>query len=281
MAWSGYSGGFITTAVNLPAAANGQNVQFRWRMGSDSSVLREGWRIDNVTIQDCLPSPTPTATVGTFTISGTVGQCNATGPSGILLPGVTMSLTGAASASTTTDGSGNYSFTGLAGGNYTVTPSKAARPPGTAGINTTDVIAVQRHFLIISLLTGCRLSAADCASPSGITTADVIAIQRYFLFLTTGIGNVGKYSFNPVNRSYAPLGSNQGGQNYDTIVFGDVATPFAFPRPAEPPPAEAPSAGKGTAVSAPDVSMDRSRTTLTAPVATSESVSTSKAARER
>ena len=49
-AWSGYSGGFITTVVNLPAAALGQSVQFRWRCGSDSSVGNTGWYIDTVNI---------------------------------------------------------------------------------------------------------------------------------------------------------------------------------------------------------------------------------------
>jgi hypothetical protein len=248
MAWSGNSGGFVTTVVNLPAAIDGQNVQLRWRMGSDSSVSREGWRVDNISILDCLPSPTPsptptataTATVSpTFTLSGTVGQCNISGPSGIPLPGVTMTLTGGASGSTTTDGSGYYSFSDLAGANYTLTPSKAARPPGSSGINTTDVVAVQRHFLLISLLSGCRLTAADCATPAGITTADIVAIQRYFLSLSSGIGNVGKYSFTPANRTYTPLGNNQTAQNFDTIVFGDVATPFAFPRPLDPPFGEA------------------------------------------
>ena len=49
-AWSGYSGGFITTTVDLPAAALGQTVQFRWRCGSDSSVGNTGWYIDTVTV---------------------------------------------------------------------------------------------------------------------------------------------------------------------------------------------------------------------------------------
>jgi hypothetical protein len=220
------------------------------------------------------PSPTATATATatvppTFSISGTVGQCNSTGPSGTLLPGVTMTLTGAASSSTTTDASGNYSFSGLFGGNYTVTPSKAARPPGSSGINTTDVIAVQRHFLLISLLSGCRLTAADCAAPVGITTADVIAIQRYFLVLSTGIGNVGKYSFTPANIAYTPLNGNQTGQNFATVVFGDVATPFAFPREGEPPPNE-PIIDNDTTVTLPDISPNQAKTTSTAPVKASQ-----------
>ena len=49
-AWTGNSGGFITTTVNLPAAVIGHNVQFRWRMGSDMSVSSTGWRIDSVSL---------------------------------------------------------------------------------------------------------------------------------------------------------------------------------------------------------------------------------------
>jgi hypothetical protein len=54
--------------------------------------------------------------VPTYSISGSV--------SGAVLSGVTMSLSGASTGSATTDASGNYSFTGLSNGNYTVTPSK-------------------------------------------------------------------------------------------------------------------------------------------------------------
>ncbi len=51
-AWSGNSGGFVTTTVNLPAAAAGQTVQLRWRFGSDSSVGYPGWYVDTISIND-------------------------------------------------------------------------------------------------------------------------------------------------------------------------------------------------------------------------------------
>ncbi len=51
-AWTGSSGGFITTTANLPAAAAGNNVQLRWRMGSDTSVAATGWRVDTVQVSD-------------------------------------------------------------------------------------------------------------------------------------------------------------------------------------------------------------------------------------
>ena len=49
-AWSGSSGGFITTTVNLPPAAAGQNIRLRWRLGSDSSVGMTGWYVDTIAI---------------------------------------------------------------------------------------------------------------------------------------------------------------------------------------------------------------------------------------
>jgi hypothetical protein len=139
-----------------------------------------------------------------------------------------MTLTGTASGSTLTDAGGNYSFTGLpSGGNYTVTPTKAARVPGSANINTVDVIATQRHFLNLGTpLSGCRLTAADVNGDTAIDTIDVIAIQRFFLGLSTGIANTGMYKFTPVNRFYVEIVTNQTGQNYDTLVFGDVASSF-------------------------------------------------------
>ena len=59
-----------------------------------------------------------------------------------------------------------------------------------------------------------------------VTTQDVIAVQRFFNGLTTAIANVGKYKFTPASRTYTGITTNQTGQNYDTLVFGDVAAGF-------------------------------------------------------
>jgi hypothetical protein len=50
MAWSGNSGGYVNSVVNLPAAANGQNIQLQWRMASDTSIAATGVMIDDVVI---------------------------------------------------------------------------------------------------------------------------------------------------------------------------------------------------------------------------------------
>jgi hypothetical protein len=70
------------------------------------------------------------------------------------------------------------------------------------------------------------LTAADVNGYTFVDTVDVIAVQRFFLTLSTGIGNTGKYKFNPASRSYPGVVTNQTGQNYDALIFGDVATPF-------------------------------------------------------
>jgi PKD repeat protein len=82
--WSGSSGGFTNTLINLPPAAFGQNVQFKWRCGTDSSVSRPGWWIDNilvnslsccVAIRPMLLSPRIDSGSGFFTciVSGSPG----------------------------------------------------------------------------------------------------------------------------------------------------------------------------------------------------------------
>ena len=73
-----------------------------------------------------------------FSISGTV--------TGKVSSGVTIKLTGAASDTTVTDTTGDYIFTGLSNGTYTITPSKSGykfRPKKKkVTINNADVAGV-------------------------------------------------------------------------------------------------------------------------------------------
>ena len=176
---------------------------------------------------------TPTPTPGPVTISGTISYCSNPVPPPVA--GATLTLTGDAQNSTLSDALGSYTFSSLISGyNYTVTPTKSSLTPASVGINTIDVIAVQRHFLSLTLIPpGCRLTAADVNTDANINTVDVVAIQRFFLALSTGIANVGKYQFAPVSRTYPAVTGNQANQNFDALIFGDVAAGFAD-RPISP-----------------------------------------------
>ena len=175
------------------------------------------------------PTPSPTPTPVTLNISGHINYC--TNPSMPAVPGVSLNAIGTTTGSASTDGSGNYTISGLTlGGTYTVTPTKADLTPGCSGcgINTSDVIAIQQHYLLYTSLTGCALAAADVDGNNMVNTVDVLAVQRFYLGSSQNIANVGKYKFTPVNRTYPSLVSDQTGQDYDALVFGDVVTVFTF-----------------------------------------------------
>jgi hypothetical protein len=179
-------------------------------------------------------------------------------------------LTGDATASVLTDSSGNYEFSALPSrGTYTVTPSKAALLPTSAGINTSDVIAVQRYYLGLG-----TLACPECGDVTGngrVDTSDVVAIQRFFLGQPFGTANVGKYKFTPASRNYVATATDQPNQDYSACVLGDVASNFVH----RPVGGSSPDvAGEGevpatvAAVSLPNGSVDASVTNFTAEVTT-------------
>lgn len=57
--WSGNSGGFVTTSLNLPKAWAGQMLRLRWYLSHDRNRSRAGWHLDSVvmteTILQCQP----------------------------------------------------------------------------------------------------------------------------------------------------------------------------------------------------------------------------------
>ena len=138
------------------------------------------------------------------------------------MPGVTIRLNGVPVG--ITGCYGNYQVNQSQSG--TITPFKARETPGSPSINTIDVVAVQRHFLVIGPpLSGCRLTAADVNGDGSVNTTDVIAIQRFYLGLSTGIANVGTYQFTPPGFFlcyYQPY------NDFDTLIIGDVATGFVY-----------------------------------------------------
>jgi hypothetical protein len=205
-------------------------------------------------------------------VSGNVSYCS--DPNLAPVPNVTLTVNGDTTTSVVSDTLGDYLFPALeAGWSYTVTPTKNGRVPGSSGITTEDVIAIQQHILQITPLTRCRLQAADVNGDNGVNTVDRIAVERFYLGMTTGTANVGRYRFAPANRTYPTILTDQTDQNYDTLVFGDVAPPFVedLDGPVSPAGDNAPSSPAPAAVAAlslPNVSASLSVTSFTAPVTT-------------
>ncbi len=51
-AFTGNSGGFVKTTINLASYAGMANIKFRFRFGSDASVNAVGWYVDDILLQD-------------------------------------------------------------------------------------------------------------------------------------------------------------------------------------------------------------------------------------
>jgi len=124
-------------------------------------------------------------TAANFSVSGQVTS-NGSG-----LSGATVALCGASSATTITDTNGNYAFTGLANGSYTVTPSKtgltfnpASIPQTVSGADITGVncIATPTQASTYSIsgqvtangsgLSGVGVALSGASSATTITDAD-------------------------------------------------------------------------------------------------------------
>ncbi len=159
----------------------------------------------------------------TWSISGTISGAGGSG--------ATVALTGTASANTTADASGNYSFSGLTAGPYSVTPSKAgytfspASQPATisnANIAALNFSTLYRISGTISGGSGATVALTGTASAS--TTAD--ASGNYSL---GGLAN-GSYTvtpslagdiFSPASQPVTVSGANVPGVNF--TAFSSVA----------------------------------------------------------
>ena len=166
------------------------------------------------------------AAATTYFISGTIS-----GPGG---SGATVKLSGAANSTTTADGSGNYSFSNLANGSYTVTPSSvgytftpANQNVTVSGANVTGVnfsSAAATTYFISGTISGPGGSGATVklsGAANSTTTADGSG-NYSFSNLANGSytvtpSNVG-YTFSPTNQNVTVSGANVTGVNFSSAA---------------------------------------------------------------
>jgi YVTN family beta-propeller protein len=108
---------------------------------------------------------TTSAAIVTYTISGQV-TLNGNG-----LSGVTMTLTGSSSGTTTTDSFGNYSFTVNAGGSYAVTPSLPNYTFSPPSATFSSLSANQTANFTASIVTETTVVTAGFPLALGVNTA--------------------------------------------------------------------------------------------------------------
>lgn len=134
-----------------------------------------------------------------------------------------MTLSGDLEETVFSDVDGNYVFPDLPMElNYTVSISKPKLSAQSGRIDTTDVIAIQRHFLGLGDLPDCEMLVADVNRDNAINTIDISAVQRFSLGIPAGTAHTGEFYVFPNTRVYIGVASDQANQNYLAMPFGDV-----------------------------------------------------------
>ena len=191
-AWSGLSGGttaaptYITSTINLPAAANGQPIKLRWRAATDNSAVAAG---------------AAGVRVDTVVVSGSSYVCNSQTCSVTCPANITTPATGPSGAVV------NYppaTPTGSCGVlNYSV-PSGSTFPVGTTTVNVTGANAATCSFTVTVTGGSCTLTCpANIAKPND--PGQNGAVVTYPAPSTTG--SCGTVNCSPASGSFFPVGT--------------------------------------------------------------------------
>ncbi len=128
----------------------------------------------------------------TYSISGTITS------SGTGTSGVTIALSGASTGTATTDASGNYSFTGLANGSYTVTPSKTGftfNPTSSAQtVNSANITGVNFAGTVNSSSSGWIESSIWTAGSVTTSFGQTTATLNTSTTITNNLISLGTYT---------------------------------------------------------------------------------------
>lgn len=151
------------------------------------------------------------------TTSTTSGNSISGGVSGTALSGVLIKLSGAATASTTTDASGNYSFTGLANGSYTVAPAAT----GIIFRPASSVVTLSGANISGNNFTETASSAAT-SSVSGVVSGAV----AQNVTITLGGANSGSV-LSDSSGNYSFSGLAAGNYTLTPSIAGDIFSPVS------------------------------------------------------
>jgi hypothetical protein len=171
-----------------------------------------------------------TAAALTFSISGTISP--ATNGSG-----ATVTLSGPSAGTATADVNGNYTFTGLSNGSYTVTPSKtnftfapASTPVTVNNANVTGInftATSSGSFSITGTITPTASGTGATVTLSGAASATVTANSSgVYTFSALGNGSYtvtptkSGFTFAPVNQAVTISGANVTGINFTATAAG-------------------------------------------------------------
>ncbi len=222
-------GGFTTTGIITgPTQDTLVKINFTVKQGANGNGM---FTIDQLTddVSDATAGSATfsTNTGGGYDVSGTIQYFQ----NQKAVPSADVSLNG---NFTITDNSGQFSFSQIPGGNYSLKPAKT----GDVGnsVSPFDASMVLRFAVGLISLTPYQQIAADVSGNGSISPFDASYILRYSVGLISSFPVGADWGFvpnsfvidennwneAPDSIDYSPLNSNQTGQDFTGIVYGDV-----------------------------------------------------------
>lgn len=244
------NGWLIALAGPQPLAGDGVLVYLRFRVRldvaeNDSSALTFGQAMLNE------GNPAAITRDGSIRIRGLrlAGAVIYQGTA-VPIPQTRLQLSGQVFSSFVTDENGNYHFTQLPVGTITLKPLKT----GDQGkcISPFDAALVLQYAVGINQLSPYQLIAADVSGDSTVNSYDASLIMRYAVklekkfpimadsldcwdFIPKNLPvDISNWYSHPDSLLFAPLASDQFGQDFIGIVVGDVSQNWVHPAPAAP-----------------------------------------------
>ena len=197
---------------NLTSASAGPGLQAQL---NDTAPTTDRWNLAAVEI---LPAVTQTSWSVTGTLSPSSGGA-----------GATLTLSGTAAATTTADSAGNYIFSSLANGSYTVTPAKSGYAFAPANQSVT--------------VSGANVTGINFAAQPVVVSGNVSGATGVTIMLTGGATTttdaLGNYTFSPVASGTYTVTPAKSGYTFtpasqSVIVSGASVTGVNFPAQAVP-----------------------------------------------
>jgi choice-of-anchor B domain-containing protein len=171
-AWCGDPQDWVNSVADLTAWA-GQTARFRFRLGTNSSVAREGWYLDELKLQGCVGNPTPSLSINDV-VAVEADAHDAPDHSPLLTLAVTLS---APSAQTVTVNWATADGTATAGVDYTPGAGTLTFLPGATvqPIDVTmlpDALAEPAETLFVNLSGATGATIADAQGVATILDND-------------------------------------------------------------------------------------------------------------
>ena len=172
-------------------------------------------------------SPTPTPSVGSNTGNSPAGPRLVGGSinyrtTSTKIAGVTVSSVGPSSMQATTDANGDYLVAIFIDGLHTVTPSRSEQ---VNGISSFDAAYIAQCATGLRAMSDCPLPAADTSGNNVLSSFDAALIAQYAAGLADPNSRVGRWVFDPANRSYTynSLPFYLLNENYAGYLIGEVS----------------------------------------------------------